>query len=363
MKRINTLMVAILCAALSGLTSCSREEAPAEERLRPVRFVLVSDDTLVRDRNFPGVSKSSRESRLSFKVAGTITSVPVQIGQRLNAGDLIAQLDAASYSLQRQQAQATLVEAQANERNAIANYERTKGLYANENASLNDLDQARAQAESVRAQVASASKALEIARLNESYTRLVADDDCSITSIDTEVNENVSAGQQVIAVSCGDAFEVNLDLSESVIGSVNEETPVFITFGSIADMVFTGRVSEIAVASTGNQAVFPVVIKIVEKHAALRSGLAADVTFQFDTSAQSKGIVVPVAAIMRSPEDTYVFIAEFDTDNEALVTRRTVSLGELSQSGIEILDGLTAGDRVITAGLSVIREGQRVLIP
>jgi len=363
MKRINTLMVAILCAALSGLTSCSREEAPAEERLRPVRFVLVSDDTLVRDRKFPGVSKSSRESRLSFKVAGTITSVPVQIGQRLNAGDLIAQLDAASYSLQRQQAQATLVEAQANERNAIANYERTKGLYANENASLNDLDQARAQAESVRAQVASASKALEIARLNESYTRLVADDDCSITSIDTEVNENVSAGQQVIAVSCGDAFEVNLDLSESVIGSVNEETPVFITFGSIADMVFTGRVSEIAVASTGNQAVFPVVIKIVEKHAALRSGLAADVTFQFDTSAQSKGIVVPVAAIMRSPEDTYVFIAEFDTDNEALVTRRTVTLGELSQSGIEILDGLTAGDRVITAGLSVIREGQRVLIP
>jgi len=72
---------------------------------------------------------------------------------------------------------------------------------------------------------------------------------------------------------------------------------------------------------------------------------------------------VPVAAIMRSPEDTFVFIAELDKDNEALVTRRSVTLGELSQSGIEILDGLVAGDRVITAGLSVIREGQRVLIP
>jgi membrane fusion protein, multidrug efflux system len=363
MKRINTLMVVVLCAALSSLTSCSRVEAPADERLRPVRFVLVSDDTLVRDRNFPGVSKSSRESRLSFKLAGTITSVPVQIGQRLNAGDLIAQLDAASYSLQRQQAQATLVEAQANERNAIANYERTKGLYANENASLNDLDQARAQAESVRAQVASSSKALEIARLNESYTRLVADDDCSIASIDTEVNENVSAGQQVIAVSCGDAFEVKLNLSESVIGSVDEETPVSITFGAIADTVFTGRVSEIAVSSTGNQAVFPVVIEIVEKHAALRSGLAADVTFQFDTSAEGIGIVIPVAAVMRSPTGTFVFIAKRDAGNRALVTRRAVTLGELSQSGVEVLDGLVAGDRVITAGLSVIREGQRVLIP
>ena len=363
MKRMDILTIAVLCTALSGLTSCSREEAPAEEFLRPVRYVLVSDDTLVRDRNFPGVSKSSRESRLSFKVAGTITSVPVQIGQRLNAGDLIAQLDAASYSLQRQQAQATLVEAQANERNAIANYDRTKGLYANENASLNDLDQARAQAEAVRAQVASASKALEIARLNESYTRLVANDDCSISSVDAEANENVSAGQQVIAVSCGDEFEVNIDLSESVIGSVNEETPVSITFGAIRDTVFTGLVSEIAVASTGNQAVFPVVIKIIEKHAALRSGLAADVTFQFDTSAQGIGIVVPVAAVMRDPSGTYVFIAEQSKDDEALVTRRAVTLGELSQSGVEILDGLTAGDRVITAGLSVIREGQRVLIP
>jgi len=363
MKRIDILTVVVLCTALSGLTSCSREEVPVDERLRPVRYVLVSDDTLVRDRNFPGVSKSSRESRLSFKVAGTITNVPVQIGQRLSAGDLIVQLDPASYSLQRQQAQSTLVEAQANERNAIANYDRTKGLYANENASLNDLDQARAQAEAVRAQVASASKALEIARLNESYTRLVADDDCSITSVDAEVNENVSAGQQVIAISCGDEFEVNLNLSESVIGSVNEDTPVSISFGAIANTVFTGRVSEIAVASAGNQAVFPVVIKIVESHAALRSGLAADVTFQFDTSAQGNGIVVPVAAIMRSPGETYVFIAELDEDNEALVTRRTVILGELSQSGIEILDGLVAGDRVITAGLSVIREGQRVLIP
>ena len=364
MKRLEILMMVVILTGLSGLTSCGGDEAPAEVRLRPVRYILVSDESLFRDRNFSGLSKSSRESRLSFKVPGTVTSVPVQIGQRLGAGDLIAQLDAASYSLQTQQAQAALVEARANERNADANYERTKGLYANENASLNDLDQARAQAEAVRAQVLATSKALEIARLNESYTRLIAADDCSISSIDAEVNENVSAGQQVIAISCGDEFEVTLDLSESIIGSVNVDTPVSITFAAIANTVFTGRVSEVAVSSAGNQAVFPVVIEIVEKHAALRSGLAADVTFQFDSSTQGNGIVVPVAAVMHGPAGTHVFIAERDgNEGEALVVRRAVELGELSQSGIEILDGLSAGDRVITAGLSVIREGQRVLIP
>ena len=200
--------------------------------------------------------------------------------------------------------------------------------------------------------------------MNESYTRLVADDNCSIASIDAEVNENVSAGQQVIAVSCGDEFEITLDLSESVIGSVDEYTPVSVVFSAIADTVFTGLVSEVAVAATSNLAVFPVVITIVEKHPALRSGLAADVTFQFDTSMEGQGIVVPVAAVMRSPAGTYVFIAEHDVeDGQALVVRRAVTLGELNQSGVEVLEGLSVGDRVITAGLSVIREGQLVLIP
>ena len=156
------------------LFACERAAPPEEPRLRPVRFVMVSDDSGARDRSFSGIAKSTRESRLSFKVPGTVIEVPAQIGQRLDAGDLIARLDAATYSLQVQQAQASLVEAQANERNAAANYERTKGLYANNNASRNDLDVARAQAESVTAQVRSAAKALEIARLNESYTQLRA---------------------------------------------------------------------------------------------------------------------------------------------------------------------------------------------
>lgn len=364
MKQIPITITVILLTALSSLASCSPDDPLVKERLRPVRYLMVTDESLVRDRNFTGLSKSSRESRLSFKVPGTVTSVPVQIGQRLGAGDLIAQLDAASYSLQTQQAQAALVEARANERNADANYERTKGLYANENASLNDLDQARAQAEAVRAQVLATSKALEIARLNESYTRLVAADECSISSIDAEVNENVSAGQQVISISCGEEFEVTLDLSESVIGNVQVGTPVSITFAAIADTVFTGRVSEVAVSSSGNQSVFPVVIEIVEKNPALRSGLAADVTFQFGTPAEENGIVVPVAAVMRGPAGTYVFIAEHDgAEGQAVVVRRAVVLGELSQSGIEILGGLSPGDRVITAGLSVIREGQHVLVP
>ena len=346
------------------VSACGKSDDPVEERLRPVRYMTVTDASVFRDRSFSGTSKSSRESRLSFKVSGTVVNVPVQIGQRLNAGDQIAEIDPASYVLQAQQAQASLVEAQANDRRAAANYERTKGLYANDNASLNDLESARAQAESASAQVRAASKTLEIARLNVSYTKLTAGTDCSIASLDIEVNENVAAGQQVAAVSCGDAFEVTLDLPESLIGSVNATTPVTVRFGSIPGQEFSGMISEVAVALSAGSAAFPIVIKIAESHPSLRSGLAADVTFQFDSAADKGRVVVPVTAVINDPDGTFVFVAELaEIDGEAVVRRRAVTLGELSQFGIEVIAGLNVGDRVVTAGVSVIRDGQRVLMP
>lgn len=360
---MRTSVCTLLAAALL-LGACSKSDDAMEERLRPVRYVTVSDASAFRDRSFTGTSKSSRESRLSFKVSGTVTNVPVQIGQRLNAGDLIAEVDPASYVLQAQQAQASLVEAQANDRRASANYDRTKGLYANSNASLNDLESARAQAESASAVVRAVSKALEIARLNISYTKLTAAADCSIASLNVEVNENVASGQQVAIVSCGDAYEVTLDLPESLIGSIEESTPVKVRFGAIPDQEFGGVISEIAVASVAGSAAFPVVIKIAGSHPSLRSGLAADVTFQFDSgAANGGGFVLPVTAVISDPNGTFVYVAELgELAGEGVVRRRAVTLGELSQSGIEILEGLNVGDRVVTAGISVIRDGQRVLI-
>ena len=356
---IFTLLVATLM-----VSACGKSDDPVEERLRPVRYMTVTDASVFRDRSFSGTSKSSRESRLSFKVSGTVVNAPVQIGQRLDSGDLIAEIDPASYVLQAQQAQASLVEAQANDRRAAANYERTKGLYANDNASLNDLESARAQAESAGAQVRAAGKTLEIASLNVSYTKLTADTDCSIASLDIEVNENVASGQQVAAVSCGDAFEVTLDLPESLIGSVNATTPVTVRFGSIPGQEFSGVISEVAVSLAAGSAAFPIVIKIAESHPSLRSGLAADVTFQFDSAADKGRVVVPVTAVINDPDGTFVFVAELaEIDGEAVVRRRAVTLGELSQFGIEVIAGLNVGDRVVTAGVSVIRDGQRVLMP
>ncbi len=353
-------MLSVAALALL-IAACDSATAPEEDLLRPVRYLTIADTVAGRSRTFSGTLKSTRESRLSFKVAGTVTELPVQIGQQLGPGELIARLDSDSFALQVEQAQASLVEAQAGERNAQANYDRTKGLYANDNASLNELDAARAGAEAAAAQVRAATKALEIARLNVSYTRLTAAEECSVASISVEVNENVSAGQQIGAVSCGTTFEVELGVPESLITFVDRNTPVSISFGALNGRSFTGEVTE--VSTSGSAAVFPVVVRVNERDPALRSGLAADVSFRFSTSALADTFVLPLAAIINDPDGVYVYIAEpAEVDGEALVTRRAVELGELTENGVEIVEGLNPGDDVITAGVSVIRPGQRVLV-
>jgi RND family efflux transporter MFP subunit len=157
-------------------------------------------------------------------------------------------------------------------------------------------------------------------------------------------------------------LEISLDLPGSIIAGIDQNATVSILFSAIPGVQFSGSVTKVSTAA--NSAAFPVVVQVHEKHPSLRSGLAAEVTFQLDVPSDVSSYVLPVAAIINDPNGTFVFIAEPDGDTgQALVTRRDVKLGELTRIGVEILDGLSPGDRVITAGVSVIREGQRVLIP
>lgn len=356
------LIVSILLAGL--LSGCDRDVTVEEPRLRPVRTITVSEPVTVRTRTFSGSSKSSRESRLSFKVAGTVVEIPVQVGDDLKAGDLVARLDPSQYELQLQQAQASLVQAEASARNAEANYNRVKGLYENSNASRNDLDSARAVAESARAQQRAQEKSLELARLNLSYTRLLVNADCSLADLSVEVNENVAAGSQVARVNCGQELEVNTDVPESVIAGISQGMAVTIRFNSLPGDTFEGRVIEVGVASDGTSSTFPVSVRVEEPDPALRSGLAAEVSFSFTSKSVAGTHLVPLTAVVNDADGPYVYVAEPVAEaGQAIVRRKPVRLGELTEAGMQVQAGLATGDRVITAGVSVIREGQRVLVP
>ena len=356
-SRITVVSLVLATVACSG-----PEQSLDAPVLRPVRTVTIAIENSGRERTFSGVSQSTQESRISFKVSGTITSLPARTGTQMKAGDVLARLNPSSYELQVQQAEASLAQAQASQRNADSNYDRVKGLYEGSNASRNDLDSARASAESARAQVRSNKKSLEIAQLNRSYTRLTVPEDCVVAALDVELNENVNAGETIALVNCGAGIQVNVGIPESLIADVSTGMTAQVSFNAIADKYFAATVTEIGIASDGGSATFPVAVMLSETDPAIRAGMAAEVIFRFDRSG-SNAFIVPASAVLNDERGTFVFLAVPKSGSTASIARQNVTTGELTENGIEILDGLSVGDRVVTAGTSVIRENLDVLLP
>lgn len=368
--RMGPWIGAAILALSAGGCGGADSEAP-ETPLRSVRSLTVQPTSAGTSRTFAGTSRSSLESRLSFKVSGTLQELPIEVGDTLRQGALVARLDPSLYALEAQRAEASLVQAQAAERNARAAYNRVKGLYADNNATRNDLDTARANAESAQAQVDAAARQLELARLNVSYTELRAATDCTVATVGVEVNENVGVGNTIASVNCGDELEVEMSVPESLIGEVRRGMPATVEFDAIPGVEMAATVSEVGVSASGSA--FPVTVAIEGTHPRLRSGLAAEVRLQFAEPpsldehvadrTSSERFLVPLSSLVKDGEGSFVFVLEGSQDGRATVHRRQVVLGELTDQGVEVLSGLRAGDRVVTAGTSVMRDGLVVADP
>lgn len=354
----------LIVLLFSFLAACGDEDKTNVEDtpLRPVRYITASSIELGSMRTFSGLAKAGQESNLSFRVGGSIQSLPVEVGDQLKQGQLIAEIDPSQYQLEAQQASANLSQAEATLRNAQSNFERVKGLYENNNASRNDLDSARATAESSNAQVRASRKALELARLNVSYTKLKASEACNVASVLKEVNENITAGETIVSVTCGDRLEVELAVPESMIALIKRDMTVSVSFSAIPNETFPATVTEVGVASTSG-ATYPVTVALTDKPEGVRSGLAAQVAFEFDMHGGGKHLIIPAVAVGEDTSGRYVFIVDAtDKEGVGLIRRQAITAGELTPTGLEIIEGINEGDKVVIAGVNVVREGFKVLI-
>ena len=358
MNRVITPAILTALVPLILITGCEKKEEVEAAPLRSVRYAVVEEGSGEKVRSFSGVSKSEQEANLSFKVSGTLRALNVAVGDVLEPGQVIAEIDPSEFELQAQQAQADLTRATAEQRNAQSAYKRTRELYENQNASRNDLDTARAAFESAEALVNVSKRALDIAQLNVSYTSLEATESCSVATTNVEVGENVSSGQVVVGANCGDQLKVEVSVPENLISLVETGMSAQIRFDSVPDTIYDGRITEVGVAATGTT--FPVSIRLIDPDG-LRTGQTAEVRFQIPT--ENQAIVVPASAVAEDQDGRFVYlVTEGDGEHSGIIKRQEVSVGELVQGGIEIESGLTPGDRVVTAGVSVIRDGLEVLV-
>lgn len=353
-----------LAAGLAALTlaSCGADEQ-TESVLRPVRYEQVYATGGSRTRAFSGTARAGVESRLSFKVRGTIRRLIVEVGDSVQAGQLIAELDPEDYRLEVQRAEAALAQARAQARNAEVSYERTRLLYENNTASKSDLDAARAAYESAEATVSAYEQGLELARLQLSYTRLTAPAAGAVATVNVEVNENVSPGEAIVLLTSGSRLEVDVSVPEVLIAQVRQGDTVHVTFDALPQREFAAVVTEVGVAATAAGATFPVTVLLQETDPDIRSGMAAEVGFRFGAAGEREVYLVPPVAVGEDRQGRFLFVVEPTEGERGTVHRRPVEIGELTPDGLEILSGLSDGDRVVTAGVSKVEDGMEVRVP
>ncbi len=351
-----------ICIAVI-LTGCDKQEEAIETPLRSVKHktIAYSSDKLVK--TFSGVTKAELEANLSFRVSGRVDKIPVSVGDSLKKGQLVARLDNKDYSVLYEQAKAELASAKASLRSAESEYNRTIGLYEKRNASKSQLETTRASAESAKAQVKANKQQVEAARLQVSYANLYSPQECVVSSKPVKENENVSSGQVVVSVNCGKKVEVVVDVPESYIDAVKEDQQVDVKLTAINDSRFTGRVTEISSGSSDQASAFPVTITLDGEHEGLRAGLAAEVEFTQSNGNEENYFILPVTAVAHDEQGDFTFVLQAGAnDKEGVVKKTYVEVKDIVQQGIRVTSGLNKGDNVVTAGVTIIRDGMAVKI-
>ncbi len=225
---------------------------------------------------------------------------------------------------------------------------------------LSDFEAAKNAYKTAQESFQSAKRGVEIQKEQISYGYLHAHENGVIAEVMAEIDENVSPGQTVAILNAGKNMEITIGIPESVINGVKQGMAVDVDFTSLADKKFKGTVTEIAPAVDANTATYPVRVTITNPGEEIKSGMAANVSFDFgDEKINDKTLVVPTHAVGEDSGGRFVFLIEGEGNN-AKVKKHRVTIGDLSGEGFEIKSGLSAGQKIATAGLQTLLDGQEV---
>lgn len=337
------------------LVSCKNKEN-VKEIIRPVRTEQVFSTGGERDRVFSGVVQAGSESKLSFKVPGTVNKVHVEIGSKVRAGQILAELDPTDYEIQVKQAENARDQARAAEVQAEAQYNRIRALYENRSASKSDYERARAAFESAHEQDNIAKKRRKLARNQLEYTKLKAPVAGAISSVRIEENENIQVGIPAFILTSGSDLEVSIAIPEILIAQIHEGDNVSVSMEAVPGKKFNAKVTEVGVASSGYSMTYPVIVRLVETDPNIRPGMAAEVTFTFPATSERDCFIVPPIAVGEDRLGRFVYIVEPSDSGLGLIKKKHIEIGELTPDGLEIFEGLSDGDYLVTAGVSQIQD-------
>lgn len=351
-----------MCLLLFTMISCGDKEEKTEALLRPVKYAEVDFLGGEKKRTFSGTAKTEKIINLSFRSVGIITVLDMKLGQTVKKGQLLSRLDNVQARLNYEAAIESKNSAESQMNTSKLNLNRLRKLYEKGSTSLSDYEAAKNSYRNAVASFESSKRTVSIQEEQIRFGYLYAPEDGVIASVLAEVDENVTSGQIIGVLNAGSAIEISLGLPESVINDVKKDMAVKVSFSSIPSDTFNAVITEVAPALDKNTSTYPVTVTIKETDERIKSGMAASVSFEFDQELNDQEtLIVPASAVGEDSNGRFVFLIE-ESENKVRVKKQVIEIGDLTPEGFKIKTGLKRGQKVATAGLQTLLDGQNVKI-
>ena len=306
---------------------------------RPATTAVVERSELHETVHLDGVIEAIQQSTVSAQTSGTVQSLPYDVDDSVAAGDLIVQLEDSEQRSRLRQAQAGLEEAEAALADARQRFERIEAVHERGLVSRQEFDQARNNLAAARARVERAKGAVSEAQEQLSYTRVLAPYGGILTERHVEVGESVNPGQPLLSGLSLEQLRVVVDLPQKYAQLARTERQAQVT---LAD----GRVLE-----TGEMTFYPYAnpqthtfrlrMRLSEPNGSLFPGMLVKVSVPV---ASRKALWVPASSLIQRSELRAVFVL----DQQDQPRLRQVRTGVRDNGRLEILAGLSEGERVVT---------------
>ena len=344
-------LATVVTAAL--LAACRPETESSAPEVRPVRAVTVVKRPVGEVLTFTGRIEAENETRLSFRISGRMVERSVNVGNRVEPGQVVARLEPLNELNALRAAQAAVAAAQAQFNEAKSNYERQKFLVARDVASRAQYERAEQTLETARAQLDSVETQLKVAQDQVSFTELKADAEGIVVAVAVEPGEVVQAGQVIIRVAPKSGRDAVFDVPAQVLRSSPSDPSIKVSLTDDPAVTTVGRVREVSPQADPVTRTFEVKVGLTDPPAAMRLGTTVIGQLQLDTAPT---IEIPAAALTKSGERPAVWVVDPST---LTVSLRNVEVLRHNPATVAISEGLESGEIVVTAGTQALHPGQK----
>jgi RND family efflux transporter MFP subunit len=345
-----------LGACLTILLACSKSEAPPAP-LRSVKLLTVSSSDLSVGGEFSAEVRARVESRLGFRVGGKLVQRPVEVGQRVASGQLLALMDAQDFQLAAQSALAQVSAAQSQRDLAAAEFKRFEALTAQNFISGAELERREATLKSAEAALNQAKAQAQAQGNQAGYARLTASHAGVITGVEAEVGQVLSAGQPVLRLAHDGPRDAVFAVSEQMVLALKVGQSMQVTLLSTGQSV-QGKVRELAASADPVTRTYAVKLAL-EAGERLPLGASLKVVASGLPGSAPAVIKLPTSALRQEGQGTAVWVLD---EASMKVNSQVVQLGPIDGNEVVIAAGLKPGQKVVSAGVHVLSPGQKVTV-